>query len=246
MASYWTSEALCLKVIDYRETSHIVTYLTPGRGKISAVAKGARRKGSKMFGEIEPLTRAQIVCAERRRSPLHTLTEVSVLDTYRGARKELSRLHASLYVLELARELTSDNDPAEPIYHLTVRALDRIARNKALHPLTLVIYELLVLEAAGLGLRLDACAECGRHRAEHFLFGPILGGALCPQCAPRDRDRRPLSQEALELLRTLQSQPDRAKGLHPDAPLLSELRGHLDAAIAARLERRPRLAKYLV
>jgi DNA repair protein RecO len=38
----------------YKETSLIVTFLSEKNGKINAVAKGAKRKNSKLSGNLEP------------------------------------------------------------------------------------------------------------------------------------------------------------------------------------------------
>src|SRR5438067_13492044 len=100
--AFWKSLAICLRVVDYGETSQIATFFTRERGKMAAIAKGAKRKGSRLAGAIEPLTLVEIVCVRRRDSAsLHTLTELDVRDTYRGARRDLARLYAATYVVEV-------------------------------------------------------------------------------------------------------------------------------------------------
>jgi recombinational DNA repair protein (RecF pathway) len=37
---HWKSAAICLRVLEYGETSQIATFLTEARGKVSAIAKG--------------------------------------------------------------------------------------------------------------------------------------------------------------------------------------------------------------
>ena len=182
--SHWKSAAICLRVLDYGETSQIATFLTAARGKVSAIAKGSRRRGSVMFGELNPLGCYEIVCIARRKSPLHTLTELQPTETYRGARLELSRLHAALYVLEFAREATVEGVAQPRVYALVERALQRVSRNLTYNPLTLMIFELLVLEALGFGVRLDACAECGVGlESDNLRLAPSLGGTCCGGCA---------------------------------------------------------------
>ena len=184
MSGFWKSDAICLRLVEYSNTSIVATFLTRERGKVSVLAKGARRRGSAFYGELDVLTRSEIVCIARKRSSLHTLSEVSVADTYRPLRHELARLHAGLYVIELVRESTVPEQPNARLFELTVRALERVARNQKLNPLTIVIFELLALEAIGLGPRLDECAECGDRVARRGLaalpdstkFGRTLGG----------------------------------------------------------------------
>ena len=49
--AYWKSLALTLRVVDYGETSQIASFLSRERGRISAIAKGAKRKGSRFTEE---------------------------------------------------------------------------------------------------------------------------------------------------------------------------------------------------
>ena len=55
----------------YKETSLIVTFLSENNGKINAVAKGAKRKNSRLSGNLEPFQCLNIDF--RGRSDLKTL-----------------------------------------------------------------------------------------------------------------------------------------------------------------------------
>jgi DNA repair protein RecO len=199
-----------------------------------------------MFGELSPLTGYEVVFVARRKSTLHTLTELQPTETFRGARLELPRLYASLYVLEFAREATVEGVAQPRVYALVHRALHRIARNLTYNPLTLVIFELLVLDALGFGVRLDSCAECGAELGGgDVILAPSLGGICCRACASRDRSSRAMTGAAWEALRLLPQDPEYAARVRADEELLTALRGHLNALVTARFERPLRLAPYV-
>ncbi len=90
------SLALCLRVVDYGETSQIATFFTRERGKVGAIAKGAKRRTSRFVGVLEPLLLGEVVCVKGRSaesgSSLWTLTELDVRDTYRSLRRDLKSL----------------------------------------------------------------------------------------------------------------------------------------------------------
>lgn len=52
--SFLATPALVLETRDYRETSLLVTLLTPGQGRLGAVAKGVRRPKSSLAGTLQP------------------------------------------------------------------------------------------------------------------------------------------------------------------------------------------------
>ncbi|MHC4155757.1 MAG: DNA repair protein RecO, partial [Planctomycetota bacterium] len=46
-------EAICIRAVDYSETSQIVTFFTRANGKVGAIAKGSKRPKSAFDGAIE-------------------------------------------------------------------------------------------------------------------------------------------------------------------------------------------------
>ena len=54
------TDAIVLKRVNYREGDRIITFLTPD-GRLSAIAKGARKEKSKLAGGIEMFTLSSIV-----------------------------------------------------------------------------------------------------------------------------------------------------------------------------------------
>jgi DNA repair protein RecO (recombination protein O) len=245
---YWRTPALCLRVLDWRETSYIVTWFTRERGKVAAVAKGAKRRGSKLRGEIEPLTRADLVLYQRKGSTgLHTLSELEVLDTYRGARRDRRRLHAALYVMEMLRELLAEEDPHPRLYDTACRALDRIANNRVYSPLTVIIFELLALAELGFAPRLDACVDCGAAAAPDAAldYAADMGGVVCRGCGRGARARVDLAAGVRAALLALGQAPERASGLQLAPAEVAGMRRVLDATIAATLRRPLRLARHV-
>ena len=59
-------EALILKHVPFGEADLLVTFFTRERGKIRAVARGARRSNSKLVGHLEPLTQVNLSLAHVR------------------------------------------------------------------------------------------------------------------------------------------------------------------------------------
>lgn len=248
--AYWKSDALLLRVIDYGETSKIATFFSRERGKMAAIAKGAKRRGSALNGVIEPLTRVEIVCVKRRDSAaLHTLAELDVRETYRGARQDLRRLYAATYVVEFLRELLPEEDPHPDLYDHAAASLSRIA---AAPPegtgLLVIAFEARALELLGLFPSLGACVDCGGaadDRDGARRFAPARGGIVCAACAARDRTARETSAGALHALELFGRDPEKAARVRLAAGQREELRGLLDACIAAHLNRPLRLARYL-
>ena len=50
----YTTEAIVLSRFDFGEADRILTLITPGSGKLKAIAKGIRRPTSRIGGSLEP------------------------------------------------------------------------------------------------------------------------------------------------------------------------------------------------
>jgi DNA repair protein RecO (recombination protein O) len=242
---YWRSLALVLRVIDYSETSQIAALFTRDRGRISAIAKGAKRKGSRFVGELEPVTLVEAVCF-RGRDPtsMHTLSELDVRETYRGVRHELRRLHAAAYVVEVLREIAQDEQPLPDVFDLATATLKRISAPGASFDAGAVpAFEARLLELLGLFPRIEACVEC--EAPGRGVFSARLGGVLCGDCRGHDRAARDISPGALQALEVLARTPERGAHLKLAPGQLGELRGLLNAYMAVALDRELKLSKYL-
>ena len=110
-------------------------------------------------------------------------------------------------------------------------------------PAAVSAFELVWLRELGYSPRLDACATCGRERLNRnakAFFSPMAGGVLCPECGPAVADRRMVSGEALETLRTLN---EGVGALAVETQV--EVRQVLGYAVSCVLGRRPRLLNYV-
>jgi DNA repair protein RecO (recombination protein O) len=115
--------AIVLRKRPFSETSLIVTWCSASLGCIQTVAKGARRARSSFAGRLDLFYEAEIQVARSRKSDLHTLTEVVVLNTFSGIRQDYGRTQTAAYFVELI-ELCTERDHHEPeLFDLLRRAL---------------------------------------------------------------------------------------------------------------------------
>ena len=69
-----------LRGVDFSETSRIVTFLTPGRGRLACLAKGARRRRSPFQAMLDTLNRDEIVYYWKDGREVQQLGEAALLD----------------------------------------------------------------------------------------------------------------------------------------------------------------------
>jgi DNA repair protein RecO (recombination protein O) len=143
------AHGLILRTRPFTETSLIVNWLTPEFGRISTVAKGARRAKSPFRGQLDLFYEADFSFQRSRRSELHTLREVVLRETNAALRQELSYLQQASYCSTLIEQTTETQTPLPEIHELFFGFLKALPKQPP-KPRTVFAFELKLLHALGL------------------------------------------------------------------------------------------------
>src|SRR4030042_2470103 len=103
-------KGICIRTTDYSETSQILTFFTADTGKLSLIAKGAKRPKSSFGGPVQLLTAGDMVFSVRGGEKLGTLTEFNPTFFSSALRKKLFALNCALFVAELLNLFTKELD----------------------------------------------------------------------------------------------------------------------------------------
>jgi len=217
-------EAVVMKRLSFGETDRVVTLFTRERGKLSAVAKGARGPRSRLAGLTEPFTYFHGLLAQGQN--LDVLTQGEVQDAFANLRKDLERIGYACYFLELLDAGVEERQPLPELWDLLVGALstletattpDVLARMFELHLMRIIGYEPTLHQCVLDGAPVEAGAAA---------FHPLRGGALCRRCAHGAPGSVAISAATLAALRGL-----------PYEPLVRAAQAGLDDTVRRELSR---------
>ena len=149
-----SATGLILRTRPLTETSLIVNWLTAEFGRISTVAKGARRHKSPFLGKLDLFYEADFNFTRSRRSDLHTLREVSLRELHPALRRELDYLQQASYCARLIEQATEADTPLPAIYEL-LRSLLAALPQSPPQPRNIYAFELKLLSELGLRPDLD-------------------------------------------------------------------------------------------
>jgi DNA repair protein RecO (recombination protein O) len=131
------------------ETSIIAQWLTAEHGRVATVAKGARRPKSPYRGKLDLFYKAEFTYARSRRSELHTLKEMNVLDTHPKLREELGYVQQASYAAALLEQTTETDTPLASLYTLFSEFIAYLPMGPP-QPKSVFALELKILEDLGL------------------------------------------------------------------------------------------------
>ena len=228
----YRDEAVVLRTWKLGEADRIVSLHTLGNGKVRGVAKGVRRTRSKFGARLEPACHVAVQLY-RGRGELDTVTQAETLDRFGSLRSDPERFARASAMLEAVDQLALETggDPGRHV--MLVRALATLDRSDS--PLVVAGFFLKLLALEGVQPELDSCVTCGA-------AGPLVaidvhsGGVLCRDC----RQGRPISSEALDMLRGMLGGQLAAVLRQPVAEAAGEVAALATAAMEAHLERRLR------
>lgn len=224
--------ALLLRARPLAESDLMLDFYTSELGRLTAIAKGAKRSKKRFFGLLESGHLLAIAAEPGRKGDLWLLTGARLVNPHLGLRQDWRRLVMAGPVLELLLRGTAIHDPQPAALALALGCLARLERASAPAELAagLLVFLTRLLSELGFGLGLGACVRCGRDHAA--IAEPCLsleGGLVCAACpvppagqppAPRGGGR-PVPLGLVGFLRAAQSLEPAALGRLRLSPALA-------------------------
>ncbi len=242
----YKTEAIVLRSMNLGEADRVLTVLTPRLGKLRVIAKGVRRTRSRIGGALEPFSDVQLVLAVGR--TFDVVTSSSLEDAHLGLRNDLHSTAAAWYVVELADRFCEGAADSHEAFRLLAQSLSALDAGAAIEREVVARwFELALLDAMGFRPELTRCLECGAAiEPIGNGYSPAGGGVICPACGHGAHGARPVSADALKIMRHLQRSPlVGVLRLRLDPPIQREVERLLHATVSAVLERELRSRDFL-
>lgn len=232
-----TTKALVLRQVRYKEADRILTLLTQSDGKLTAKARGALRKGSRLTAATQQLCYAEMTLFGNRGK--WTVNEASVIEAFPGLQTDIEKLALGCYFAECLEAL-SPEEAAEPaLLQLGLNSLYALSRD--LYPASLIkaAFELRLMALSGYAPEVSACAVCGRTEPEEPCLSQDSGRLCCRRCRTAELGTLlPLDGAALAALRyILTAAPKQLFSFSLSEPSLSLLARAAERYLPAHAER---------
>lgn len=241
------TDAIVLRTVPWSETSLVVTLWTEGFGKISAIAKGARRLKSPFESALDLLSRSSVVFLAKTGDSLDLLTEAKLQRRFRSAGRGLLPLYCGFHAVELTHVLTEHHQPIPGWMDWLSRTLTALDDGACESSVTLQ-FELHALQMLGLLPSLTQCVGCG---TPIDLDRPTValttsgGGVACPTCSPIHRNVLRIQTQTVRVLQRASEASLNDLEFSIPAPVRSETRFVMEHILNPLSDRRLRLLPFL-
>jgi DNA repair protein RecO (recombination protein O) len=175
------SEVILLRAVDFGESDRIVHLLSPEVGRLTVIAKGARRSIKRFPGTLDLFNHLRVAVNRRRPGSMAMLEQATLLEPFLGLRVQSARYALASYLLELMDRMAPEGAARPDAQRLfgfvlsALRTLDGATPNARLR----VLLELRAFDALGLRPELARCVRCGERPQGRVAFHVADGGVIC-------------------------------------------------------------------
>lgn len=190
-------EAIVIKTVDYGETNKIITLYTKERGKIAAMARGAKKPRSQFAAVTQPFIHGSYVIYKG--TGLGSLNQGDPIKSFRKIREDLINASYAMYMAELVDKLTEENKHYMWLFDWFYLCL--LHMEEGADPEVLArIFEIKMLEVAGISPDFEKCMCCGSKETP-IAFSIRYAGFICARCSHKDEHAFPCSAQTVRLIK---------------------------------------------
>lgn len=246
-----SDRCICLRKVEYSETSQILTLFAREHGRVQLIAKGAHRRtkigASKFDGGVDLLDLGDAVFSHAPERELCPLCEWHLVDGHLELRRNLRAMHLACYAAELVNLLIEEHDPHPELFDRMQQTLQELGTPRLEE--SFLVFLLDVLRETGYLPEVNACSQCGQilEDRDRSFFSANRGGVVCRNCEGTTPDRMEIDSRLLRIVRGVLSlprvngSPQRLPSLtrHQTDPIHRMLAEHIEHTLSRRLRMVP-------
>jgi DNA repair protein RecO (recombination protein O) len=241
--------AIVLRTWPIGESDKIVSFLTENHGKLTGIAKGAKRSRKRFVNSLEPFSLVNLRFQDRVHSNLAFILASDLSLGFKNLLTSLEKISLASYLVEITDGLIGEREENLLVFRHLRDALIHLEK-QAMSLSFLTFFELKLLQLVGYQPWLDCCKRCGRERRDasgtRWHFSARDGGILCDPCSRLRKEIFPLSATTLEIMMNLQGEKNvMASNSSPPTAMLKEIRSALLRFIEFHMEREIKSAVFL-
>lgn len=186
---YIETEAIILNTLDYGDSDRIVTFYTEEFGKLSGIAKGAKRSRKRFVGNLDASCNVKFMFFNNPKKDLLRLDDAVLLKGFNNIRSDIDRLAVGSYFIELLNELSAEGHKNSKVYGLILHYLDILDNpdfiiDGSKKEILIRAYEVKLMAFLGFMPHLDFCVTCRESYtdSDKIFFSSTRGGIVCKSC----------------------------------------------------------------
>jgi DNA repair protein RecO (recombination protein O) len=205
------TSAIVLRSRPFGESDRIVCFLTEQHGKVTGIAKGAKRSQRRFVNCFEPFSLVHLRFQDYPNRTLAFVHACELLRVFKHLTRDLELIATASYLTEIVAELVHEREENQQVFqHLRdgLSYLDEHIEHTVANGY-LIFFALKLLRLSGYAPVFESCCRCRKVWSSgggKWFFCYRDGGVLCSACSNLRRDIVALSEETLRAFATFRAQ----------------------------------------
>ena len=246
----FSTPAILLRRIDYGDFDVIITFFTLNSGKLTLIAKSAKKSTKRFAGILELFSILELVASSSRGKGLPVLQEAVLKEPFSGIRADFKKTAYASYWAELIYNWMEDKYKQDALYSLFEHVLSELDSGQTTEAALNILFQMRFLSLSGHQPHLTACSLCHKE-LENIQQAKIIldlqrGGILCGNCSSRSASRISLARGTIKQLLWVESgNLAKATRMKFSPTALKESTQFLEEFASYHLGKQPRSLKFL-
>ena len=245
-----STPAILLRRVEYGDFDLICTFFSLHHGKVSLMAKSAKKSTKRFGGILEPFSLVQIVYRSGREKGIPLLQEASAMNPYSNIRTDIRKTAYAGYMTELINEWMEEKISQTSLFHLFQYVLEAIDEGVLPLDAVSILFQMRFVAMSGFKPNLSQCSSCriptDDLKETRVLFDLKKGGLVCDTCAGIVSNRIRLSKGTIKQLLWLEKGTlEKAARIRFSPMALKEGLSFLEAFVPFHLGKEPRSLKFI-
>ena len=159
----FSSPAVLLRRLDYGDFDLILTLLSLQRGKISLIAKYAKKSTKRFAGMLELFSLMEVVASTGKGRGLPVLQEATLISPFSTIRNDISKTAYASYWCELINNWVEENQKQGPLFFLLKDVLTQLDSGDSAAAQISILFQMKFLHLTGHGPNLRQCGRCRKN-----------------------------------------------------------------------------------
>lgn len=182
----------------------MLTILTPGNGKISCSAKGARKQNSALLAGTQFLCFAEYILYKK--NDTYTINSCEIIEVFYNIRTDLDKINYAVYLTKIILDVTNENENSYKILQLYLNTLYMISETNKDFDFIISIFKIKLLCLLGFKPRIEECVNC-RKKDDLTYFSIKDNGVKCASCTTQDKSAIKISSSTFMALKYISTCP---------------------------------------
>lgn len=182
----------------------MLTMLTPNLGKISCVAKGARRPQSALLAGTQLFSFGEYLMYKG--TTTYHINSCEIIEIFYNLRTDLDKLDCAMYIDKIIQDVTEENQNCYRILQLYLNTLYMISETDKNLDFIVSVFKLRLLSILGFTPRIKKCIVCGEEK-NLTKFSIKDDGFKCESCGRQDKSALDMTESTKNAIRYVITSP---------------------------------------